>query len=312
MKREAYRMKLFLLPTLIFVLVFKSQYTYADDTAAVIHPLKFTIGAGVSVGNFMETNASPGPDKNSFSGTGSLDLGLNYKKDGARFEMTNELHWLVEIQKSGLHDSSRIQRVTDDLKTLHDFSVGMFSDNKLSVNLIVKTTTSIFTIYNGDYFVDYNHLGKEKAFLNPYEVILSPGFKLSPDHYVRISISPFSMRLYGLTNQNIANTGLYTHDSDTNGDYSLFVYARLGAELNIWYDREINKWLSIQYRVSASSDYFENLGKTGLLDGLFITKIQLLNGLYLMHNASLKGDFAVSPFRPYYAQTITLCYTKTF
>ncbi len=272
---------------------------------------KATAALGLNVSHFLEVNASPGPDKKSFSGAGSLDLGLNYKKEGARFEMTNEVHWMVNVQKAGLADTEYIKRVNDDFKTLHDYSIGITNKNRISINLIAKTSTSIFTIYNGDYFSDVNHLGRIQGFLSPYEAILSPGLKIQPDKYLRVSISPYSMRFYGLTDSQIANTGLYTTDPDGDGSYTRFEFKQLGAEVNIWYDRQIGSWLEVQYRVGVSAEYLENVGKNGLLDGLFITKIKLFKDLYLSHRAELKGDFSQKPFKPYYGQTILLSYTKS-
>jgi hypothetical protein len=226
--------------------------------------------------------------------------------------MTNEFHWLIAMQKSGLNSSSHFQRVTDDFKTLHDFSMTMMKKTKWNFNLIAKTSTSVFTIFNGDYFKDLNHLGKIQAFLSPYEVTLSPGIKWEPDNYLKISVSPYSMGLYGLASQQIANTGFYTQDKDANNDFVRFIYKQLGAEINIWYDREIKGWIEMQYRLGISTEYLGGLGKNGLMDGLFITKFKLLKNIYISDRASLKGDLANTPFTPYFNHTILLNYTKSF
>lgn len=275
-------------------------------------PWQFTFGIGLNVGNILEFNSSSGPDKKSFSATSALDLGLNYFKEGKRFAMTNEIHWTVAVQKSGLTSAAHIQRATDDLSTLHDFSFAVNKSNKWNFNLIAKTNTSVFTIFNGDYFNDYNNLGKIQGFLNPYEVTLSPGIKYRPNDYFRFSISPYSVKLYGLRSQQIANTGFYTQTFDASNNYDLFVFKQLGAELNIWYDRKFKKWLEMQYRLGISSDYFSNIAKNGLMDGLFITKIKLLKNVYLTHRAILKGDFTQKPFKPYYNQTVLLSFAKSF
>lgn len=73
----------------------------------------------------MEFNSPSGPDKKSFSATSALDLGLDYYKEGNRFSMTDELHWTLAVQKNGVSVSDRIQRVSDDLITLHDFSYNL-------------------------------------------------------------------------------------------------------------------------------------------------------------------------------------------
>jgi hypothetical protein len=288
------------------------------DAAPMVYdeePLKsyqYSFGLGFNVSNILEFNASSGPDKKSFSATIALDLGLDYYKEGSRFTMTNELHWNLAVQKSGISGSDRIQRVSDELVTLHDFSHTLSKSSNWNANIIVKNSTSVFTIYDGDYFKDYNSNGKIQGFLSPYQVVLSPGIKYQPNDYFRLSLSPYSVSLYGLTSQQIANTGYYTQTYDTNGDYDLFVFDQLGAELNVWYDRKYKKWLEMQYRLGFSSDYFSKTDSNVLMDGIFITKFRIVKNIYLTHRAILKGDLLETPFKPYYKQTILLSFSKTF
>lgn len=295
------------------------EHKLFNKTEAIVateeEPVKsytFTFSIGFNLGNVLEFNPPSGSDKKTFSATTALDLGLDYYKEGNRFAMTNELHWNLSVQKSGLTGANRIQRIADELSTLHDFSYTMNKNSKWNVNLIVKTNTSIFPIFDGDYFKDYNNNGKIQGFLSPYEVILSPGVKYQPNDYFRLSFSPYSVNLYGLTSQQIANTGYYTQTFDTNGDYDLFVFRQVGAELNIWYDRKYKKWLEMQYRLGISSDYFSKTTVNGSLDGLFITKFKIIKNISLSHRAILKGDFLEKPFKPYYKQTILLSYSKSF
>ena len=283
-----------------------------DAGEPVVNPWEFTFGMGLNVGNLLELNPPSGIDKKSFSATCALDLGLNYFEEGKRFSMTNELHWILSVQKDGLSNGTHIQRASDELNTLHDFSLAMNKNNNWNFNMIVKTSTSVFTIFEGDYFKDYNNNGKTQGFLNPYQVTISPGLKYQPNAYLRISVSPYSISLYGLTNQEIANTGFYTQTHDGNNNFDLFKFEQLGAELNIWYDRKVKKWLEMQYRLGLSSDYFTKIAQNGLMDGLFITKVKLLKNLYLSHRASLRADLAGKPFKPYYNQTILLSFSKSF
>ena len=290
---------------------------FTDEASIVLdeEPLKsyqYSFALGLNLSNILEFNAPSGPDKKSFSATSTLDLGLDYYKEGNRFAMTNELHWIFAVQKSGISGNDRIQRVSDDLTTLHDFSFTLSKNSKWNANLIVKNSTSIFTIYDGDYFKDYNNNGKIQGFLSPYQVVLSPGIKYQPNDYFRFSLSPYSVSLYGLTSQSIANTGFYTQTFDANGDYDLFVFEQLGAELNIWYDRKYKKWLEMQYRLGFSSDYFSETDTNILMDGMFITKVKIFKNIYLTHRAVLKGDLLETPLKPYYKQTILLSYAKSF
>jgi hypothetical protein len=288
------------------------------DAAPIVYteePVKsyqYSFALGFNVSNVLEFNSPSGPDKKSFSATTSLDLGLDYYKEGSRFAMTNELHWTLAVQKDGISSSNRIQRVSDDFITLHDFSYSMSKNSKWNANIIVKTGTSIFTIYDGNYFKDYNNLGKIQGFLSPYQVNLSPGIKYQPNDYFRLSLSPYSVSFYGLTSQQIANTGYYTQTYDTSGNYDLFVFDQLGAELNIWYDRKYKKWLEMQYRFGISSDYLSKSDINVLMDGLFITKIRIVKNIYLTHRAILKGDLLETPLKPYYKQTILLSFAKSF
>ena len=273
---------------------------------------KFTFSIGFNLGNVLEFNPPSGSDKKTFSATTAIDLGLDYYKEGNRFAMTNELHWNLSIQKSGITGANHVQRLADELNTLHDFSYTLTKNSKWNVNLIAKTNTSIFTIYDGDYFKDYNNNGKIQGFISPYEVILSPGIKYQPNDYFRLSLSPYSVNLYGLTSQQIANTGFYTQTTDTDGNYDLFVFNQVGADLNIWYDRKYKKWLEMQYRLGISSDYLSKTAINGTIDGLFITKFKIIKNVSLSHRAVLKGDFLLKPFKPYYKQIILLSYSKTF
>lgn len=283
-----------------------------SEREEIVKPYQFTFGIALSVSNILEFNSTSGPDKKAFSATSALDLGLDYFKDGSRFAMTNELHWTLSVEKSGVDSENHIRRTTDELIMLHDFSFAMSKNNKWNFNLIVKTNISIFTIYDGGYFDDYNNNGKEQAFLNPYQVTIAPGIKYQPNKYFRLSISPYSMSFYGLTNQNIANTGYYTQTIGSDGNYSLFEYKELGAELNIWYDRKFKKWLEMQYRLGFSSNYFTSIADNGLVNGLFITKIKIIKNVSLNHRSILKGDLTQNPFKPFYSQTVLLGYSKTF
>lgn len=281
-------------------------------TEEPIKSYQYSFALGFNVSNILEFNSPSGPDKKSFSATSALDLGLDYYKEGNRFSMTNELHWTLAVQKNGVSASDRIQRVSDDLITLHDFSYNLNKNSNWNANLIVKNSTSIFTVYDGGYFKDYNNNGKTQGFLSPYQVVLSPGIKYQPNEYFRLSISPYSVSMYGLTSQQIANTGYYTQTYDTNGDYDLFVFEQMGAELNVWYDRKYKKWLEMQYRFGISSDYFSKTDINILMDGMFITKFRIVKNIYLTHRAILKGDLVETPFKPYYKQTILLSFSKSF
>ena len=282
------------------------------NSTPIVKNWKHTVSFGINLGNVLEFNNPAGTDRKNFSLNTSLDLGLNYRKEGNKFAMTNELHYLLGFQKEGLTNNDRIQNYQDNLITLHDFSRGFGVGNKMNFNIILKTTTSLFTVYDGNYLRDYNNLGPTKAFASPYDIIVSPGFKYQPNQYFRISLSPYSFQLYGIRDIGIADKGLYITEKDANGKYKSFLFNRRGAEANFWFDKKVKKWLDMQYRLSFSSDYFANFGKNGLMDGLFITKIKLIKDIYLTHQATLKSNLAINFLNPYYNQVILISYSKSF
>ncbi len=273
---------------------------------------KKSIAFGINVGNVLEFNNPSGTDIKNLSLNTSIDLGLNYRKQGKKFEMTNELHYIFGIQKEGLTGGKHLQRVQDELNMLHDLSMGLGKNNKWNFNLIVKSSSSIFTIFDGEYFKNYTTLGRIKSFASPYDITVSPGIKYQPSQYFRISLSPYSFNLYGIKNDEITNKGIFITDVDAGGNFKNFLYKRLGAEVNFWYDRQIKQWLTMQYRLSFSSDYFEKIGKNGLMDGLFITKVKIIKDIYLTHRATIKSNLAVNFLKPYYNQTVLLSYAKSF
>jgi len=290
----------------------KTAKPVTEEIIPVQKNWKFTLGIGLNVESIIELNNPFGSDKKSLSGTCSIDAGINYSKDGSRFAMTNEVHYIFGMQKPGFTSADHLQRVTDDINFLQDLSLAIGKTKKWNFNVIAKASTSFFTIYDGEYFKDYTTLGKAKAFLSPYDVTISPGIKWQPNKYLRVSLSPYSFNLYGVKNKQISAKGIFITDLDASGNYKRNLFKRLGAEVNFWYDRQIRKWLDVQYRLGISSNYFEKIAKNGLMDGLFITRIKLVKDLYLTHRATLKGDFSMSPFKPYYNQSILISYSKNF
>lgn len=287
-----------------------------DSTNAVTQPKsknwQFNFAIGLSVNNVLETNNPSGTDKKTIGGSFSFDMNWNYIKYTSKINFSNELHYIIAAQKNGFSSGNYLQRLTDNLTTLHDFSNALGKNKKWHFNLIVKTSTSIFTIYNGDFFKNYTGFGKIQGFASPYDITFSPGIKWQPTEAFRFSISPYSFNLYGVANNEIAQKGIFITDKDGAGNFKNFLFKRLGAELNVWYDKQIGKWLELQYRVGISANYFENITKNGLLDGLFINKFKLFKDIYLTHRATINGDFSITPFKPYYNQNILLSYNKSF
>lgn len=304
-----YLVVLFLFPFYLFAQTdsTKTAESVAEDTTTKAWEVSFNLGLNLS--HTLQLNAKPNAGKEGFSTTNGIDLNLNYTKK--KLIATNEFHWQFALYKAGLKQSY-LQKTADELLSLHDFSIGFTKKNRLNFNLIAKTSTSIIKSYKDGYLKDSVGGNILQRFLNPYELVLAPGIKYQPTKYLRISIAPLTMRLYGLTSQAIANTGIYIEEKNDDGlSFKKFISEQQGAELNLWYDRKIKKFITMQYRVGVKSNYAEDLLKNGKLDGLFITKIKLIKNIYLTHRATLRGDLTQRPFKPNYLQVITLSYAMT-
>ena len=101
-----------------------------EDITSVQRLWIFTLTAGFNLSNLLEFNNPSGIDKKTLSGTATIDIGLNYAKEVKRFAMTNELHSIIAIQKSGLTRTDYIQRASNDISTLHDFSIAFGKSKK--------------------------------------------------------------------------------------------------------------------------------------------------------------------------------------
>lgn len=270
-----------------------------------------TIGANVS--NTMDFNDPYGsPDKKSLALNLSFDFGANYGKPEVKFKMTHELHYMFGLQRSGFTSGTYLQRVQDDVNTLHDISIGLGKKNRWNANLIVRANSSFFTIFDGNYFKDITMLGRIQAFASPYKLNVAPGFKYQPNQYLRLSLSPYSFEVFGVKNNEVSTKGIYITDVDASGNFKKTLFKRLGAELNIWYDRNVKQWLEMQYRLGISSDYIEKVGKNGLLDGLFITRVKIFKQIYLTHRATVQNNLAGNFWKPHFNQNIMLSFNKSF
>lgn len=271
----------------------------------------FTWAIGLTLGNFLEFNNPTAADKKGFSFTASLDLNYKYQKPNSSFTMSHELHYIFGVQKEALTASKNLQRVQDDLATLHDISFKISKKQKWNVNLIAKTNTSLFTIYDGDYFQDVTGLGKVKGFASPYSISLAPGFKYDASNALKISISPYSFEMYGIKNTEISNKGIYITDVDATGNFKKAIIRKQGMEINIWFDKNLKEWLEMQYRLSINSDYAGGLANNGVIDGLFITRAKIFKSIYLTHRATLYNSLTGNLLKPFFTQTVLLSYSKS-
>lgn len=283
------------------------QYFMNDTTEEKLPSWEIISTVGLNLTHTLNVNAPKNAPKQGFATTNALDLTTNYIKDKSLFKAYNELHWTFAFFKAKTNAAT--QNTADQMQTLHDIALSFNIKGVWNINLISKIETPIFTLYESNYLRDYEQLGQAQRFINPYRLALSPGFKYQPQKWLGISISPYSIEFFGLTDQKIADKGQFVQDQEANGHYKLRSTELLGAETNIWITKKIKKIAEINYRINLSSNYFENTFKNGRMGGLFITKLNLYKNISLSHRAALKGNLSQKPFKPFYSQVILISYT---
>lgn len=271
---------------------------------------EFSSSLGLNLSHTLNVNAPINAPKQGFATTNTIDLSANYIKENSRFKSQNEFHWAFSFFKASANAAT--QNTADQVNSLHDFSYSIGKKRVWNVNLIAKAETPIFKLYEGNFLKDYEQLGQVQRFLNPYKYVLSPGIKYQPKKWLGISISPYSVQFFGLTDQKIADKGQHTEEQNPDGHYKLKVNEVLGAETNIWITKKFKRRAEINYRLNISSNYFENTLKNGKMGGIFITKINIIKNLGLTHRATLKGDLAQKPYKPFYNQVVLLAYNLSF
>ncbi len=266
-----------------------------------------TLSIGLNLSHTLNANAPTSAPKQGFSTTNAVDIDFNYVKEESRLEFKNELHWTFSFFKSNTKTPS--QNTTDALTSFHNLSYSLRKNGRWNANIIVTTETPIFKQYEGNFLKDYDQLGQIQRFLNPYEYKLSPGLKYQYNKYFGISISPYAVKFFGLTDQFIADKGAFIEEQKPDGHYKTKISERLGAEVIFKYKRVYKKKVDMNYTLTASSSYFEKILKNGHLSGIFLTKFTLFKGFSISHRAKLDGNLAQKPFKPYYNQVILLAYT---
>lgn len=297
---------------LSILFIFLSFRTFAQDTTEVEKAPSWekSISLGLNLSHTLNINAPTNAPKQGFSTTDAVDLTLNYIKEKSRFKVQNTLNWTFSFFKSKTNSATR--NTADQMQTFHDFSYSFKKGGAWNINLIAKTESPIFRLYEGNYLKDYDQLGQVQRFLNPYRYTLSPGIKYQPNKWLGISISPYSVEFFGLTDQQIADKGQHIEEQESDGHYKKKITTVLGAESNIWIIKKFKKRAEINYKLNISSNYFQNTLKNGKMSGTFITKLNLIKNLSLSHRAMLKGDLAQKPYKPFYNQVLLLAYTLSF
>ncbi len=271
-----------------------------------------SLSLGLNISHTLNANApASGAPKSGFGSSNNISVAINYIKEQSKFKMQNDASWTFAFYKSKA--KSPTQNTSDIVNFNHDIALAFKKGGDWNINIIMNEETSGFTLFDQNYLKDQVALGPFQKFLNPYTLTINPGIKYQPTKQFGISLSPYAVQFRGVTEQSIADKDLHFQDIDertyTDGRFKKTFSKTLGASTNIWYKLKVKKFLTLDYKLFLSSNYFENILKNGQMKGQFKTDINLFKGLLLTHIGNLKGDFANKPLKPFYNQVVLLGYS---
>jgi len=259
------------------------------------------------------SNVPGGTSQNGFSGTTTVDIYVN--KSEGKFLSANEFHYQASFFRAGEKNANVIKSY-DIMYSLHDWSIRNGPTSRWNLNFIAKVSTPLIRSYKDGLLkrLDENIVTALEKPGNPYDVSFAPGFKCIISKKLNISLSPYALRFYGVTDRALADLGIYdTGGIDVQtGRYHLSKKETKGAELNIWFDWNLHEKLICEYRVDLSSKYSSSIFTEGLFNGFFTTKIRLVKNLYLTHRTILNGIIEQRPLKPELRQTVLLSYSLAF
>lgn len=283
------------------------------DTVTRIKVWQYSFSTGINGGYTKNKNVPPGTADEGLAATLSFDFSIS--KDEGLFVSRNELHYLASFFKSG-ESGSTLTKTSDNLLTLHDWSLRNGPESKWYINCIARVNTPLLSTYKGGVFKtsDVKQIKIEK-FANAYDVNIAPGVKYAMfKKKLNISLAPYAIRLYGVIDQAIADQNVYDIGpiDEISGKASKYKIERKGAEVNIWFDHAWKEILTFEYRMDISFKYSERPLQEGLFNGLLTTRLKLIKNLYLTHRGILTGIIEQKPLKPEWRQTVLLSYSIQF
>lgn len=288
------------------VFEFKLDSTKKAKEAARIWKFPITIGLNLSHTVHSVATAASGGGKEGFVMANSFDIAANYFKKGHKLRMKNKLNWSFGLTLPNLKGSP-LQKSSDNFKLFNDISTAFSKNDKWAFNLAINTATSIFTVFDGNFLSDVRGNGAIRKFLNPYTVSFAPGIKYEPNENFSVSISPYSLNVLGVPNDEIAQKGLHIQDTEVDGITYKKLVIEKGAQINMAYTGDFKKWWSADYRMVVNSAYFDDI-KKGNLDLTLINNFRLSKTVGLQHRLLFLGDFEAIPFAPFFEQMVMISY----
>ncbi len=290
-------------------------------------PSPWTFGATIGLNVQYASNrlVADQPARSTFSNTNYLNLLLNY--DGTYLQNYSQFYWTFTLQSTSIQNIKFVKY--GETAYLQNQLLFRFNEtSKWSLSLLSQLDTDILPTYSGGLLRDTtcSCLGATRQFMSPYTLSLSPGITFKVKQIMSISLSGYSLKLFGFSEQAMADKGYQLLELNPNLDlmtsdkrhFKTQLWQQTGALLyfklmhKFWKDKKQIPRLTLNYQLYVNLNYIGTFTEKSTWRGTFVTSWQLLKNINLTHNFSIRPTPLTFPQQPLYAQTLLLSYTLNF
>ncbi len=252
--------KLILYITLLFLILNTGLNLFAQADDNHLKELKeqmkkdgegWTKGAGIGLDfaqlALINPRVGTGDNKLGFGGLGNIYA--NYKKGNLFWE--NRASIQLAIQRIGSSDKP-FQKSLD--RFLIGSKVGHKLNEKLALAVEAEVETQLTPTYEGNILKPDAGQPQVSGFFSPATMRLSPGLDYKATEHLTLFYSPASLKLIYISDQNIANRGVFGTEKNSDGSFKKSDL-QLGSTFKAIYN---NKYFGDKLVVSSILDLFSN------------------------------------------------------
>ncbi|HMG15754.1 MAG TPA: DUF3078 domain-containing protein [Saprospiraceae bacterium] len=211
----------------------------------------WTRGAGIGLDfaqlALINPRVGAGDNKLGFGGLGNINA--NYKKADLFWE--NRASIQLAIQRIGSSDKP-FQKSLD--RFLLGSKLGHKLNEKIALAVEAEIETQLTPTYEGNILNPDTGQAKIAGFFAPATIRLSPGLDYKLTEHLTLFYSPASLKLIYISNQNIANRGVFGTQKNDDGTFKKSDL-QLGSTFKAIYN---NKYFGDKLVVSSTLDLFSN------------------------------------------------------
>jgi hypothetical protein len=181
--------------------------TPKQDTTARDTTWKTGGGLGLDFANLLLVNPKIGAGENKIGIGGNTNFYAKYRK--GRMRWNNAAAFNFAVQKLGRGGTRPFQKSQDEIRLTSIFSYDLTKDNPLAYAFDVLLLSQITPTYEGN-FLAYKDTPIRHAisrFFSPATLVVSPGMIYKPDAHFTVLLSPASLKMTIVNDDEIAKLG---------------------------------------------------------------------------------------------------------